>query len=97
MRWLCDIWGTTKMLLHLVHDAKLGRNHRWFHCFGDEDGMNWLKRYFAVDLFLIFCIYFFDLTIPSGLRLLSVHVWSQDFAGVPKIGALQLQIKRIGF
>ena len=34
----------TKMLLHLVHDCRKGRNHRWFHCFQDEDGMNWLKR-----------------------------------------------------
>ena len=32
------------MMLHLTMDAKLfGRNHRWFHTYGDEDGMRWLK------------------------------------------------------
>lgn len=85
------------MLLHLVHDAKLGRNHRWFHCFGDEDGMNWLKRYFAVDLFFEDGMYFgsgFQTLIPFlylvALGFQSVHGRSHIFSSVPTIGALEI-------
>ena len=33
------------MMCHLARDAqRFGRNARYHHCFGDEDGMQWLKR-----------------------------------------------------
>ena len=39
-----ELWST-KMMCHLARDAQtFGRNARYHHCFGDEDGMQWLKR-----------------------------------------------------
>ena len=35
-------------MAHLARDAlNHGRNGRFHHCFGDEDGMQWLKRHLA--------------------------------------------------
>lgn len=36
------------MLLHVGFDGlRYGKNGRFVHCFGDEDGMQWLKRAWA--------------------------------------------------
>lgn len=36
------------MMCHMARDALFhGRNARMHHCFGDEDGMQWLKRNLA--------------------------------------------------
>lgn len=40
-------------MLHLIHDCrKYGRNSRFHHCFGDEDGMKWLKRNLGLSVLL---------------------------------------------
>ena len=38
------------MMCHMARDAlHHGRNARMHHCFGDEDGMQWLKRHLVVN------------------------------------------------
>ena len=38
------------MMCHMARDALFfGRNARMHHCFGDEDGMQWLKRHLVVN------------------------------------------------
>jgi len=42
--------NSTKMMCHMARDAlHYGQNARMHHCFGDEDGMQWLKRHLVVN------------------------------------------------
>lgn len=84
MGFLCfdDQTFETKMLLHLIHDCKLGRNHRWFHCFTDEDGMNWLKcsfgnfwvdNFYDARLISFVCL---KVSFCHWISFLSSHCWN---------------------
>ena len=43
------------MMCHVARDGlELGRNARFHHCFGDEDGMQWLKSHLVPISFLYF-------------------------------------------
>ena len=45
------------MMCHLANDAlRYGRNARFHHCFGDEDGMQWLKRHLVGIFSNNFCL-----------------------------------------